>query len=337
MTKHSCVYLLGAGASYASPAPEVRIPMQRGFFAHIAASGFPPLGIVLDLFMQPPIREWLIASGYGTPNDPSARLRNDQNLYLEDFYSEIENDGHVSDNVRVKIIHILDQIVFEAISVPVTALRNHPERTCPYHRALIEHLKPGDTIVSFNYDCLIDDALLYYCDYWHPLTGYGFRFDDVLGGTVSGKAKTFQSRVLLLKPHGSATFRYKDSPETGGTLIRYLGLVSGIQPLPMRMAEGWDPLIVPPSTSKRGHQQFMQALLSQAQRKIQGAKRLVVIGYSFPLSDFHIAKIFHGFDGELVIANPEWGSDEYNERLQNVGLSLHIGYPTFEKFLQANM
>jgi len=113
-----------------------------------------------------------------------------------------------------------------------------------------------------------------------------------------------------------------------------VGLTSGIQALPMPMAGGWEPFTVAPSSSKFGHREYMKNVLSLAKRKIQRAKRLVVIGYSFPSNDLHIGKILRGFGGELIIVNPSWDSDFYRERLHEIGFSKYRGFRDFEQFLQ---
>jgi len=52
MSKRGTVYILGAGASYISPAPEAKLPLQKGFFACIAASNFVAQKMVLESFME---------------------------------------------------------------------------------------------------------------------------------------------------------------------------------------------------------------------------------------------------------------------------------------------
>ena len=191
MSKRGTVYILGAGASYISPAPEARLPLQKGFFAHVAASNFVPHQMALEGFMQQPFKQWLLKKGYGEPYDSNSRLTNDFGINLEEFYSEIENDDEITDDVKAEILKTLDRIIFESISVPITALRNNPNKSCPNHKALVKLIKPGDTIINFNYDCLADDALLHFCPYWHPVTEHGFEFSDVFGGALPDKAKIF--------------------------------------------------------------------------------------------------------------------------------------------------
>jgi hypothetical protein len=121
-------------------------------------------------------------------------------------------------------------------------------------------VQPGDTVISFNYDSLIDNAMLHFCPHWHPITGHGLKFDDVLGGGPPNKSKVFPSGVTLLKPHGSVTFRYRDLPVLAKPEIRYVGMHGGIQALTMSMSPGWEPMIVPPSTQKVGHRYFLKSL-----------------------------------------------------------------------------
>ena len=333
MSKRGRVYILGAGASYISPVPEAKLPLQKGFFSCIAASNFVPQKMVLESFMQQPFKQWLMNKGYGEPYNSNSRLTNDLDINLEEFYSEIEGDAEIIRDEKIEILKILDRIIFESIVFPITALRNHPDKSCPNHRSFVKLIKPGDTVINFNYDCLADDALFHFSPYWHPVTGHGFIFDDLFGGALPEKAKIFQSRVLLLKPHGSVTFRYKIT-EDAKTLIRLVGLTKGIQPLPMTMADGWEPLIVAPSTSKLGHSEYMKNILSLSKRKIQRAKNVVVIGYSFPANDIHIRKILKGFEGDLTIVNPAWDSSDYKARLKNIGFTDYKGFKGFEEFLQ---
>lgn len=333
MSKRGTVYILGAGASYVSPAPEARLPLQNGFFASIAASKLVPQQMVLEGFMQQPFKQWLLKKGYGEPYNPNSRLTNDFMINLEEFYSEIETDIGINGDDKTEILRILDRIIFESVSIPICALRNNPNKSCPNHRALAGLIMPGDTIINFNYDCLADDALLHFCPSWHPLTGHGFNFNDVFGGAPPDKAKIFQSKVLLLKPHGSITFRYKIG-NSNETLIRIVGLTKGIQPISMPMADGWEPFIIAPSSSKSSHGGYMQNILSAAKRKIQRAKKVIVIGYSFPQNDLHVRKIFKGFKGDLIIANPSWDSDDYKARLNDMGLTKYKGFEGFKNFLQ---
>lgn len=70
---------------------------------------------------------------------------------------------------------------------------------CHLHRGLVERLRANDTIISFNYDCLIDDALRRYgTGKWNPEFGYDFAGYDVEG--------TKSSMPAIPRPRSSPRF-----------------------------------------------------------------------------------------------------------------------------------
>ncbi len=99
------------------------------------------------------------------------------------------------------------------------------------------------------------------------------------------------------------------------------------------MADGWEPFIVAPSTSKSGHYAYMENILSLAKRKIKRARKIIVIGYSFPANDLHVRKIMKGFEGDLTIVNPSWDSEAYKARVNDMGLKTFNGFKGFEEFM----
>jgi hypothetical protein len=330
------VYVLGAGASHSSDAPDVRMPLQRGFFATLARSGFGPLLAELyHLLGYGRFGLWFQNHGYGTANHPAGRLLSDEEVSIEDLYEEIENDRGLDSNERDTCLEAMDHVVFKSLSMPVMMMRKHANRQCSLHRALAEMLVAGDTVVSFNYDCLIDDALQHFCQLWHPLTGYGFRFEDAVGGMLPNKADIFESQVTLLKPHGSVTLRCRYKAEDTGMEIMLVGMSMGIDPLNLPIAGDWNPLIVPPSRSKAGHRQYLHHVLASAQDAIGRADRLAVVGYSFPRNDVHIAPLFEKFDGELIVVDPAWENDDYKERLTKLGLAISEGHPGIREFIES--
>lgn len=335
MSLKGTVFVLGAGASYSSPAPDCKLPLQKGFFASIANSNLTAHKMILEPLMQAPFSSWLQENDYGLPYEKNSRIAKDFDLNLEDFYSKIEHDPNLTANTKSSIIRILDRVIFEAIAIPVTGLRNDPKKACPYHKNVAELISSGDSIISFNYDCLIDDALLYFCKHWHPVTGYGFKFDDIFGGAHPEKARVFSSSISLLKPHGSVTFRYK-TDDTNETNIRFVGLTNGIQPTHMSMSGGWEPFIVTPSSKKESHSQFMNNILISAKNKLQKAKRVIIVGYSFPETDQHIYKLFKKLKGEVIIVNPSYDAEEYRLRIRQFISTNYVGYKNFDDFFKAS-
>jgi hypothetical protein len=167
---------------------------------------------------------------------------------------------------------------------------------------------------------LIDDALQHYCRLWHPLTGYGFAFDEVLGGGPPNKRTVCSSSVLLLKPHGSVTFRYR------GDSLLYVGLTNGVSPTTLAVEGGWQLLLVAPSATKALHSTFMGARIQLAEEAIAKASRLVIAGYSFPRNDRHLDETFRRFRGDAVIVNPDHANSDYLARLKQFGLVPTAGF-----------
>lgn len=76
-------------------------------------------------------------------------------------------------------------------------------QTCRYHEKLALRLMPGDAVISFNYDTIMDRALKN-TGGWDYSDGYGISFNPRgrRGCCEVPQLKT-ADRVLLLKPHGS--------------------------------------------------------------------------------------------------------------------------------------
>ena len=83
--------------------------------------------------------------------------------------------------------------------------KTHP---CTYHANLIQAIVPRDTIISFNYDCVVDHALREHGKgKWSAQYGYGFPSSALVVGHAfwsAAAAPTGQNKsVNLLKLHGS--------------------------------------------------------------------------------------------------------------------------------------
>jgi hypothetical protein len=146
----SQVIVLGAGASFGSPAPQQRIPMQRSFFRALKIAP-PPLCVALLPATWPPLSDCLLAEGLGDASDLAAPI-NSEALNLEDVYAWLETSRAVPTERKAEALRQLDQVAFQAVSMPVAPLRNHAQASCPQHRALAQSLQPGDVVLSFNYD-----------------------------------------------------------------------------------------------------------------------------------------------------------------------------------------
>lgn len=91
-------------------------------------------------------------------------------------------------------------------------------RECDYHTHIVKNvMKSSDNIISFNYDCLIDQTLKQNgSGKWNPHYGYGFRLGSHGSNIIDDKywmpttpAKDYNSTIKLFKLHGSLHFYMK--------------------------------------------------------------------------------------------------------------------------------
>jgi len=187
------------------------------------------------------------------------------------------------------------------------------------------------------------DKLLSYHSYnWNPKLAYGIKFDEVdlhiFGNEpVSGKDFYDYSENQLytwpiLKLHGSINwFRYlpesilddyvrkqigreNESPREGFVLMN--NPFSKVDDsFPTRGSWYLDPIIVPPTLFK--HETFgitdygkiLYPLWKMARNALSTCKKLIVIGYSFPPTDFEIKRVFREAFSEndleeLIVVDP---------------------------------
>ena len=156
-----------------------------------------------------------------------------------------------------------------------------------------------DTIISFNYDTLVEDALV---NLKRPYS-YGFHRDqyniakdddrfvfcgeDLPDEFTRGDDKS--AAVAVLKLHGSVNWglqyfpsRKEREPQHDQLLV-YRSFAS-------LMASGADRVFVEPPTWRKGYGnqgRGMATIWANALQALRTASRIIVIGYSLPLTDVH--------------------------------------------------
>ncbi|WP_238442426.1 hypothetical protein [Desulfofalx alkaliphila] len=168
---------------------------------------------------------------------------------------------------------------------------------CPYHQKIAASLSPGDVIISFNYELLMDNALLSENN-WSPKDGYGVECH-----LLSNENLLIQqpSRVQLLKLHGSLNWLYCNKCHQLFTALEYhnkvLRLVFNhsekVACTHMNCRHPLQQIIIPPTMMKNYHTMpFTQKLWRRAMKALADADYVVVMGYSFPPSDFRTKWLF---------------------------------------------
>ena len=182
---------------------------------------------------------------------------------------------------------------------------------CEHLLDLLFALRPTDSIISFNWDTIVDFTLQraglpIYVGYLDLMTKEPLRVRD------------YSDRPVLLKLHGSLNWIVcRDSqcslyskPRLAvkrKTLQRFLAMYK----CPRCDNERGEPFIVPPTSQKfisRGT--VLHKLWLIARNKLPLCRRLIFVGYSFPATDFYSEWLFrqiYFIDGqrpEIIIVNP---------------------------------
>ena len=176
--------------------------------------------------------------------------------------------------------------------------------TCDYHRKLAAALKAGDTVVSFNYDCIMDSALHSAAGKsWNAESGYVVPITAGAGEwhDHSGSGRLARTPIRLLKVHGSLNWKRE---QTGSIQLRSDPYEAGRRPANE---------IVPPVWNKRVSEDEQMARVWKAARSsLRAGPILVVIGYSVPDTDLLSQVLLRVATSEgnrtlthLIIVNPD--------------------------------
>jgi hypothetical protein len=202
---------------------------------------------------------------------------------------------------------------------------------CDHHRRLVEAMKAKDDIISFNYDCLIDETLKKHgAGKWNPRYGYGLNLGK-RGSNLSGDANWApetpaikDESVSLFKLHGSLHF------DVSGDKIKLKDRPYTKQRGNLRFT------IIPPESNKRYDEGVFKRIWKQAGQALHRAQQLVIIGYSFPPADSHANALFRiSVKSEslksVVIVNPDREARRRSREVLKRGLSSKTRVLVFDK------
>ena len=211
------------------------------------------------------------------------------------------------DRLEQAIAVILEDSLTEKDSNGRSSLRM---KQCNYHDKLVlDILRSGDEIITFNYDCLLDDTLRRNGNLiWNPRYGYGF--DLGAGGKKLTGDKNWQPTYLadksetikVYKLHGSLHFNISGSDENPHIKLKQRPYTKQFGNLKFS--------IIPPEWHKAYDKGAFAKLWKQAAAAINRAKQIVTIGYSLPETDLHSTALFRTSVKSkslrsLVVVNPD--------------------------------
>lgn len=224
---------------------------------------------------------------------------------------------------RSRLMEALHATFEESLTQPTNEGKgSRAPSQCKYHKHLIKSLlRPGDTVISFNYDCVIDYSLQAWGkSKWSARYGYGVdlgaRGTKLVGdghwSPDAGEA-TKEGTIRLLKLHGSLHFI--DGPKSVQLKQR-----------PYTKQHGTPRFsIIPPEAQKDFGKGLFPTLWKKAADAIYKAEHIVVIGYSFPATDLHSSALFRTNVRpqalkSLVVVNPDQAARVRTRAILQAGL-----------------
>lgn len=267
-------------------------------------------GGLLDNSIPPPVDAdfFEIAGqikGHGTPKLASAVLNDVWTLYarlagvgLETYYRDIETREKISSFAKTvnkpknwkKRKRNLEELVRRVV-IHTTCRQDRQQHLQPLtsklHTRILEMLRKGDTVLTFNYDTLIEESFGSK-GLWTPRGGYA----DELHGIRSSWCKRWfddrgipdhrESKLRLLKLHGSINWTtYK----SGQIKLKD-------RPFVVRGRRFEKVSILPPGWNKKIDKLPYKLLWKRARLRLEQCKTLIIIGYSLPEADLLAKALF---------------------------------------------
>ncbi len=181
------------------------------------------------------------------------------------------------------------------------------------HRALLGRVKARDTLITFNYDTVIEESMPGSTSLWTPRDGYAI---DVTGIThdwarkwlsARGIDKLTQTQIKLLKLHGSLNWQLYENSKIRLKQRPYVVRARRGSPVYDSAA------MIPPGWHKRVDRNPYNSLWKEARKALEGCSTLVIVGYSLPDTDLIARALFlevirlraarHDFIKEMHIAD----------------------------------
>lgn len=299
------VVVLGAGASRGASTSEGKLcqpPLNADFFTQLqrivnpkhAAKVGSVVGDIVSLF---------------GPNF---------SLTMEEYFTQLESMATMSriapskdrtfspKEIRDKRDRLMAALA--AVLEESTDVSRRDSEVCTHHARIVSRLQPQDTIITFNYDCVIDHALRRTgTGKWSARYGYCFPTPSRVEGHEHWSAEDSpigsNKTVNLLKLHGSLNWQLPTGEDAGRQTIK----------LKQRLYEQHGTprfTIIPPEFVKNiDADPNFEMLWRNAERAIRGAEVVALVGFSFTPTDLHVESLFRIALAKsnlktLVIANP---------------------------------
>lgn len=330
------VFVLGAGASKEHSRHFKRsMPLNLGFFNHDVLNEFWPItNEGAKTFRDSELR--LFLEHYFDCNFKfrSEKCTEGADLDLERCLSFIESirsflPGYYKldfplEQARKDLLEYIRHVV---VYIPYQRhIREKPDKKKYYYDYLASTLKPNDSIITFNWDVMLDYSLTQneigrnllsrQLDLLQPKLDIDKDFED------HDVNRSFDAYYLKL--HGSVnicicsnnsclrnTFPVRFSPrwELGG--IEECDLCGSLL----------ENLMLPPNFNKKyNDNRFSQVQFQLASNILSSTSELIVVGYSFPDFDISAQTLFRAARTPLWMVHPKWGDRASSSNIQRICL-----------------
>lgn len=341
--KYKTVFLLGAGATRGAikhvlhNQKRIKPPLNGDFFkvADAYARGEGQHSAAQDRLkrLRAVFRRDLPLKGFPTMEEAFSLL------YVAKAFPDIYNKGKGRRRVAGERREIND---FLHLLFPVLSLLDSGNQSVNGYDRLVAKLTTGDTILTLNYDTLLNSAL--HRRGWDPGNGYAI--------SLVKKNVTWSKRVLeddqsaleveLIKLHGSMNWFVRGSTSK-------LNKVFSSKPVRItqpRINEitGFIRQIAPPIYAKVFEHKHWQNLWTKAFRALCDAEMIIVIGCSLVDTDFHLRALFSQVGRTRKKNNQKFKHACFVDRtkIRRKWMTVLKGsyarssnYTTFEKFLSS--
>lgn len=173
------------------------------------------------------------------------------------------------------------------------------------------------SVITFNYDCLLDEALFVHNpvymlpthasvgNYWSPDGCYGFLCKPASSCLSESSSTQDRTNTLLLKLHGSLNWRTRlgsKSPYSLDNLVHlsewcdmsHIASMQNFSRLDIEPYLNRDPFMIPPVLDKSimTKESILRLIWSLAFKKLNDANTVIFMGYSLPVTDIAVRFLF---------------------------------------------
>ncbi len=269
--RRKALIVLGAGASrgasFAADPTSVLPPLDADFFQQLSRMRQTDESRRLLRFVR---------EEFGSEVGLSMEEFFSQADYTDRFHSELNVDP--GPHVR-KYAAALEDFMVLLPRVLHASIGHH---VCSHHAQLARALRAADCVITYNYDCIMDRALVDEAGVrWDPDAG-GYGFPITTGGKswkTHGPGRPPRTPIQLLKMHGSMNWHI--SRRRTVSLIGDLGKIVSLKDA-----------IIPPTWFKDLEVEPFASVWKAARKEIRTSRIMIVIGYSVPPTDLFSRSLF---------------------------------------------